>query len=230
MAKLKPAEIWSIAKSEPIFRWTALVVGVVGVIWLGVHVPPVVRGYVRSIDLRPIPSTTAVYRLENGRCVSFASLPAGWTVDRGAIVGRRPGVEPGVSVWKDIEGVPFLQSMVFEDERPLHAEWVSEIRITELDAPPYKAWRGDDSSVIFLNGERENYTRYFWCSTPNYGPKKRRIPTCDLYEDQSNLPGLSVSASFPMRMMPEADAMIAESKAVLRKLETSCDGAIAPPS
>lgn len=230
MARLKAAEIWAVAKSEPIFRWTALIVGVIGLIWLGVHVPPQVRGYVRSIDLRPVPSKTAVYRLENGRCISFASLPAGWTVDKGAIAGRTAGVEPGVYVWKDIEGVPFLQTMVFEDGGRRSMDLVSDIRVPEMDVSPYKAWRGVDSALVYLNGEMENYTRYLWCSTPDYGPRKRRVPNCDLHEDHTDPPGLSMSVSIPMHLMPKADAMIAEFKAVLQKLETSCEGAIAPPS
>ncbi len=231
MTKIKLAEIWSIAKDEPIFRWTALFVIVIGLIWLGINVPPHVRGFVRSIDRRPIPDKTAVYRLENGHCISFASLPEDWKQGRGSIFGSSSGnPSSGVAIWRNIGGISFDSVMTFTDDKPLHAKWVTDRRLPMLDAPPYKAWRGDDGAIIYLNGDKEDYTRYFWCSDPVFGSRKQRQTlTCDLYEDQTSPPGISFSVSFPFKLMSNADPLISESKAVLVSLERSCDGAIAPP-
>ncbi len=234
MAKLTVREIWAVAKDEPLYRWAAAIIAIFGLIWLASWFASVfaeLRGTWRMMDRRPIPSAAAVYRLDNGRCVSFASLPPGWKPGPGSVFGDKTQKIPsGVSIWKDVDGVPFISIMTFEDGRRLNAEFVTDRRLPVVDHPPYKAWRGVDGATIFLNGEKENYSRYLWCSTPDDGPRKRRVPTCDLHEDQTDPPGVSTRISFPMSQMPRADAVIAEAKAVLRGLEHSCEGAIAPPS
>jgi hypothetical protein len=229
MAKHTLREIWSVAKDEPLYRVLAAIFAIAVLIWFGSYVSHLV-GVWRMMDRSPYPSTTAVYRLNNGRCISFASLPKGWKPARGGVYNKSfANLPPGVAVWQDIDGVDYLSMMSFGDNPRRRIDEVSDMRLPELDVPPYNAWQGVDRSLVYLNGEKDNYTRYLVCSTPDYREKKRRVPTCDLHEDDTDPPGLSMSVNFPLRLMGKADAVIAESKAVLQRLESSCEGAIAPP-
>lgn len=170
---------------------------------------------------------SAVYRLDTGHCLKFASLPENWHPKWITGAGSKER-KVGAQLSRTIDGVDYGASIDFDTPPQRYAPYIGRERLLKDDAPPYQAWTGEHGPRAYANGSEKDYTRYIECETPDYGPRKQRVYKCSLTEASGG--GANFYVSFPGDQMSRADAAIDEAEAVLAKLEHPCVGAIAPPN